>query len=221
MVADLIVSSLATIAAAFAGAWAAFRFEDRSRRKETVDRHVAAANRALYTVFNLWNILAQFRKEVIDPVRGRADTWLNMPATVASGYGLTSFQADELAFLLQTDYAQAYTDLLLEEQRFAIAMELIRTRSQLILSRVFPRMAAAGVAVGGQLTENDIVRIVGIDTVHELKPVTESIVSHVDEDVQSLRVVHNKLRAAMKGIYPKKDILRVRFEALDGGKKDT
>jgi hypothetical protein len=53
MVLDLIVTSLATITAAFAGAWAAFRLKDWRRKKETVEKRIAAANRALYTVFNL------------------------------------------------------------------------------------------------------------------------------------------------------------------------
>ena len=164
MLIELVTNTATTLAAAFAGAWAAFRLESSRRAKEEIDRRIAAANRALYTIFNLWNILSQFQKEVINPFRGKNDAWLNMPATLPSNYGLTSFQADELAFLLQTEYANTYTSLLLEEQRFWIATHQIEMRSDIILNRVSP-----GFAVGAYLTEQQIEKIIGIDIVHKLK----------------------------------------------------
>jgi hypothetical protein len=219
---DLIVNSATTLAAAFAGAWAAFQLENRRRKREAVERHLSAVNRALYTVFNLWNILFQFQKEVIDPVRGKPDVWLNMSATLPSSYGLTSFQADELAFLLQTPHANTYSELLLEEQRFWVAIHQIELRSSIVLNQIFPRFSAAGVPVGAALTEPQIEGIIGIDVVHKLKQLTAGIIENVDENVKSLRTVHDALRNAITSVYPNKKVIRIGFEETKvDARKDT
>ena len=210
---ELILNSVATLVAAFAGAWAAFKFESNQRKKETEDRQQAAANRALYTIFNLWNVLYQFQKESIDPIREQEDTWLNMDATLPSSYGLTAFQADELSFLLQTKFANTYSELLLEEQRFWIAIKQIEMRSSIVLNEVFPKMSAASVPIGAKLTEAAIEKIIGIDVLHKLKKITTGIIENVDEDVLSLIETHDKLRAAMKSIYPKKKFVTILFQS--------
>lgn len=209
---NLIINSMATLAAAFAGAWAAFQFEHSRRKRETVEQHIAAANLALYTVSNLWNVLFQFQKEVINAVRGQSDAWLNMSATLPTRYGLTSFQADNLSFLLRTEHAQTYSELLLEEQRFWIVVHQIEMRSSIVLDQVFPRFAAANVSVGKTLTEAQIEKIVGIDVVHKLKQLTAGIIEHVDQDVESLRGIHDRFRTSMKKIYPKEKFLLFNFE---------
>src|SRR5262245_59727040 len=131
-----LVDPITTLIAAFAGAWFAFLFERRHKHNEEAARQIAAGNRALYTLFNLWNVQAQINKEVIDPHRGRSDAWLNMAATIPSRYGLTSFEAGELSFLLGKE-SMLYCNLLLEEQRFDLAVRLVESRSHVILSEAF------------------------------------------------------------------------------------
>ena len=108
------------------------------------------------------------------------------------------------SFLLQTEHAQTYSELLLEEQRFWIAVHQIEMRSSIVLDQVFPRFAGANVSVGESLTEAQIEKIVGIDVVHKLKLITAGIIENVDQDVESLRGIHDQFRASMKKIYPKK-----------------
>ena len=48
-----IVAILATLVAAFAGAWGAFLLESQRREREARDRNVGAGSRAIYTIFNL------------------------------------------------------------------------------------------------------------------------------------------------------------------------
>ncbi|WP_295646872.1 hypothetical protein, partial [uncultured Methylibium sp.] len=113
-----VVAILATLVAAFAGAWGAFLLESKRRERETRDRNVGAGSRALYTIFNIWNTLEQYRKEVLEPYRGRPDSWLNLAASPALPVGEHRFQAGDLQFLLQSEHAQTYAALFLEEQRF-------------------------------------------------------------------------------------------------------
>jgi hypothetical protein len=210
---DLIVNSITTISSVFVGAFLAFALENYRRKKETKGRHIAAANRALYTVFNLWNILFQFQKEIIDPCREKTDTWINMPASPpqSPSYGLTSFQADELAFLLQTKYSNTFSNLLLEEERFLLAIQLIEKRSSIILNHVHPTLGGAGVHVGGKLTQPEIEKIIGIDKVHMLKQLFSGIIKNVDEDIESLKLAHDEFRNTMKELYPKDKFILIHF----------
>lgn len=206
-----IVTILATLVAAFAGAWGAFLLENERHKREVEDRNIGAANRAIYTLFNLWNILEQYRKEVLELYRGKPDAWLNLAANPTVPTGEQTFQPGELQFLLQSSNAEVYAGLMLEEQRFAIALALIKARSALVLDQVFPKMSAANVPVGQSLPEHEVEKILGIDLTHKLKQITAGIFKNVDEDLASLKVEHDRLREAMKLLYPKRKILQVLF----------
>jgi len=208
-----IVAILATLVASFAGAWAAFLLESQRRHREQADRNVGAGSRALYTIFNLWNTLEQFRKEVLEPYRNRPDAWLNMAAHPAMSVGEQRFSAGDLQFLLQSPHAQVYAGLFLEEQRFDLAISLIRERSELILNQAFPRMAAAGFGVGRQFPQEAVEQALGIDLTHKLKAITAALYTNVDEDLASLRSRHDELRSAMKQLYPRRKVLQVVFGA--------
>ena len=212
---DALIDPIATLIAAFGGAWLAFRLERKCRDDDEVQKRIGVANRALYTLFNFWNILEQFKKEAIEPLRGKPDAWLNMPATVPSKYGLTAFEAGELSFLLQTENSMVFSALLLEEQRFAQAVHMIELRSSIVLNQVFPRFAAANVNVGTTLLEPDVGKIVGIDTVHKLKVLGDAIVANVDADLKSIVTAHDQLRAAMKRLYPKRKFIKIEFGIVE------
>lgn len=221
MTTDLIVSSMTTLISVFVGAWLAFTFQNCREKKEIKNQHIATANLALCTVYNLWNILIQIQEEVIDPCREKADAWFNMPASPnqSSSYALTSFQANELAFLLQTKQLNTFSNLLLEEQRFVMAMQLIEERSSIILNHVFPKLGAAGVPVGGKITEPEIEKTIGIDTVHKLKHLTSAIIKNVDEDLDSLKMAHDELRNTKKKLYPNEKFILIEFKKTK--KKET
>ena len=208
---NALIDPITTLVAAFGGAWLAFQLERKRRDDDETQKRVGVANRALYTLFNFWNILEQFRKEAIEPFHGKPDAWLNMPATVPSKYGLIAFEAGELSFLLQVEDAMVFSELLLEEQRFAQAVHMIELRSSIVLNQVFPRFAATGVNVGTTLLEPDVEKIVGIDTVHKLKVLGEAIVTNVDADLKSIVAAHDQLRAAMKRLYPELKFIQVEF----------
>jgi hypothetical protein len=207
-----IVAILATLVAAFAGAWGAFLLESQRRKREERDRNFGAANRAIYTIFNLWNTLEQFRKEALEPHRGKPDAWLNLAAQPAMSVGEHRFEAGDLQFLLQSKHAPIYAALFLEEQRFKLAVGLIRERNQLVLEQVFPRMAAAGFAVGLSVARDEVERALGIDVVHKLKTITTALYTNIDEDLSSLRLRYGELRSAITELYPGRKPLQVVFE---------
>jgi hypothetical protein len=206
-----LLAALASLVASFAGAWAAFGLESVRRKREDDDKRIGAANRAIYNVYHYWNILEQFRKQVLEPHRGKPDAWLNLAAHPAIPAVTDRFQAADLQFLLQVGKPDAYVTLMLEEQRFLLAMSLINEHSQLVLGEVFPKMAKAGFNVGQAVPQQQVEAALGIDVTHKLKEISASIYKNVDEDLTSLKAAHDKLRSTMKEIYPKKKFLQVVF----------
>ncbi|HET9822044.1 MAG TPA: hypothetical protein VFQ16_09495, partial [Burkholderiaceae bacterium] len=89
---------------------------------------------------------------------------------------------------------------------------LIEARSALVLNEVFPKMAAAGITIRQQVPSDRIERVLGIDVTHKLKELTANLYRNVDEDLESLKAAHDKLRATMKALYPGKKFLQVVFE---------
>ena len=207
-----ILAALATLVASFAGAWAAFVLESRRRKNEENERVIGGANRAIYTLYYQWNVLEQYRKEVLELFRGKPDAWLNVAANPCTPEGDYKFDAAQLQFLLQRGKADSYVSLMLEEQRFKLAIDLIKTRSELVLNEVFPRMAAAGINIGQPLLQGDVERVLGIDVTHKLKKLTAAIYTNVDEDLASLREAHDMLQSTMKNLYPKKKFIQVQFQ---------
>lgn len=210
-----LLSSLGTLVATFFGAWAAFRFESRRRSSEEDARKLAAVNRALLNLFFMWNVLKQYQLEVIEPYRGRDDAWLNMaiPPPLPEG-AIATFNIDALAFLLQSGRPMLLADLVLEEQRFATVVALIRSRNTLLVEDVFPRLAAAGFIVGANVAAESIYKTIPVDVVHQLKVYTEGIVDLVDKDVGTLQQKFGELRAHYVSIAPAQKPINVDFSAI-------
>jgi hypothetical protein len=205
-----LVDPITTLIAAFAGAWFAFRFERKHKEADEVRRRIGAANRALYTLYSLWNAMVQIRQEVIDPYRGRIDAWLNMAASVPGRYERASFEAGELSFLLGMN-SPLYADLLLEEQRYNAAIQMLGVRTNIVLNEAWLRLAQAGVGLGSARDANEIERILGMDVTRKLKVMGEGLVNNVDENVKTIVSVFARLRDAMKAAYPKEKFLDVQF----------
>ena len=207
-----VLAALIALIASFAGAWAAFRFESRRRKSEEDEKRIGAANRAIYVVYHYWNILEQFRKEVLEPHRDRPDAWLNLAAHPAVPVPTDSFLPNDLQFLLQVEKAEVYVALMLEEQRFLLALGLIKARTQLVLNEVFPKMSAAGIGLGRPVLQDRVEAVLGVGVTHQLKEITAALYKNVDEDLASLRATHDQLRSAMKSLYPCKKFLQVSFD---------
>ena len=91
------LNPLATLVAAFAGAWCAFLFESRRKSNEEKERQRAVANRSIYVISEMWNVLYQYYQEIAKPYKDKPDACLNMAAD-ASYYGQAHFEAEKTSF---------------------------------------------------------------------------------------------------------------------------
>lgn len=203
---ELITNGGVTLAAAFLGAYAAFKLESNNRKKQIEEQDVAAGNRALFTLTQIWSRLRQYQKEMIEEYRTREDAWLNLPAGMPIQDNGLTLDMNDLSFLLQSKPA-IFQLIFLEADRFRLAAEMINQRNELVLSQVHPRMSAAGVRVGGAESFENMESILTIGVVHQLKVYTAGIIKNVDEDLISSFEAYERLRASLKEIYPNRKFL--------------
>lgn len=198
---------------AFGGTIYLANFETRRREAEAIEAEIGAGNRAIFTIFGMWNTLEQYRKEVLEPYRGQHDAWLNVAANPAMAMSEYKFETRDLQFLLRGHNAETFASLFLEEQRFVLAAQLIRARSELILNDAWKKMAMAGQKLGAQLNEDELEELLGIDLTHKLKQLTAAIYKNIDEDLASLVAAHDAVRSAMQALYPDRTILKIMFSS--------
>jgi hypothetical protein len=199
-----------TLGVAFAGVTAAFVLERYRIRRDERLRNMASLNKALYTVFNIWNVQEQLRRDVVEDWKDKQDAWFSMPATPPISYGITTFDANELTFVLQKD-GELYSQLLLEEQRVASLIHLVEERSRVVLEEAWPRMAAAGYVMGSNVALPDVETALGLDVVRRLRVYTGAIIAHTQENLASLRLLHDRLRSFSKASFPNDKFLQVLF----------
>ena len=211
-----LLDPVTTLVAAFAGAWAAFLFESRKRKREEQGRHKSAANQALVTLVNMWNIMFEYYEKVVLPTKGRDDAWLNMAATPPAHYGLCEFDAKELVFLIDVGEPQLFMELTLEEQRFWGTMHLIQERNAVLLNSVHPAMSSAHLRVNTAMDERSLISIIGIDAAQRLKHFTPAISEQVRANCGSHIRTFQNLRETMKRLYPEMKFLSSEFKTLDG-----
>lgn len=207
-----VLAAIAALVASFAGAWAAFKLQAHDKRQDSIKKNVGAGNRAIYDVYAFWNVLEQYRKEALETFRGKPDAWLNLAAHPVAPTGVDRFDASALQFLLEEGHASVYAALMLEERRFYLAINLIQSRSRLVLETCFPRMAAAGFRVGQPQSLADVERALGADVCHQLREVTAAIYQNVGEDLASLRQLYVDLRKTMLTLYPARKFVEILFE---------
>ena len=205
-----LVALVASFGAAFAGAWYAFRLNVRQKKQEEDRRRVAQGNIALYTLFNMWNILLNYNKHNIIPHKDADDCWLNMPRTPKMTTGLTSFDAEGLVFLLTLgeETANVYAQVLFEEQEFGEIIGIIEYRNKILNDVVEPKFEEAGIKVEETaLTQEEAVNIIGDFHSHRLKQLTDGIISRVGDSIKSLEDKRDSLTKTMKSLYPKEKFL--------------
>jgi hypothetical protein len=203
---ELIANGLVTLAAAFLGAWAAFKLESSDRKKQIEDDEVAAGNRALFTLVQIWSKLKQYQGEIVEDYRARPDAWLNLPVGPPVQDSALIFDMKDLSFVLEAS-PSTFQMIFLEQDRFRLAAYVIQERSELVLSEVFPRMSAAGLSLGEPITVGEMEKLLTVGITQQLKVFTKGIIKNVDEDVISSRETFEKLRTALKDVYPKRKFI--------------
>lgn len=201
-----LVTALTALSASFAGAWFAFLFESRRRRKAEEATNARNGNRALYTIYDYWNAAKSYYDEILQPFEDKPDAWLNIPASTNRFMRPPSLHDVDLSFMLGTPQSTIYAEVYLQEHRYASMKDLIARRDRLLFQKVFPVLPR-----GVQLEEEAAIEAVGHDTVHIAQRMTEGIIRNTKQNIDSFVESYSNLRGALTELYPKHRFINVRF----------
>lgn len=197
-----VLNWLVTLAAAFAGAWAAFRFHAHQTTKSKAQENIAAGNRALVTLVQHLNTLKLYQNDFIDPLRDQPGRHIEMQPTLPFRDDELILDVRSLEFFLGTSQQRVVLDLILEENRYREAIKTINERSRHLLAVVQPKLSAAGLKAGTPYSEREIRDALGEFDYGHLKSVTDAVFLHVDLTIESLSSMKDRLREALIKAYP-------------------
>lgn len=199
---DLVISTIATLVAAFAGAWYAFKLQDRDRERRIDADNIGAGNRALLMLLLQFNALFDIQKRVVNRVREHPGRFLAMRPMLELDYKQLRFDVSSLSFLLETEHREILPKLVVEEGRFHSVIQELNERSRLHL-KAQPLLEKAGIVEGGKYTNEELEAALGNRLFLQLQRATDEAIEHIDQTVESLLEMGKKLRSALKDLYPK------------------
>jgi len=132
------VQPVVTIFATFVGATLAFVVAEIRSVREEKRRRRGAINTAIVTVFRMHLTLSECRKQVLAPYEHSDEGWLRAPISPVDRRDPITFDAAELAFLLNEGQGDLYTGLMLVSDKFETIVSVLQKREDLILSSVHP-----------------------------------------------------------------------------------
>lgn len=208
-----IINPLATLVAAFVGAWAAFRLQTIQKQGDEKSIHIAAGNRALSTLMQQANTLKLFQNDFIAPLRNDPGRHIGMQPVLPYQEDALHFDLRSLDFLAEPRHQETLFELSIEENRFREALKAINARSRLHFEVIQPMLMAAGFRDGHTYTGEQFCAAVGEFNYTHLKRLSDAVVLHVDRSVESLTAMKDRLRRTLSERYP--DGRFINFQLLD------
>lgn len=204
---SVLLPSLATLVAAFFGAWFAYKLQDRAKRREEEKEKVERSNDLLFSLFQKLNALKMFQFDFVEPSRNDPGQMISMQPVLDFKLPDSPIKAENINYLLKTKHKQLLFDAHIEDQRFEETEKVIRYRSHLHLNYIQPAMQAAGMIDGAEYTNVQIRAAVGDLLYAQLRKATEAVIYHVDRTIESSDNLREKLIAVIKEIFPNEPII--------------
>jgi hypothetical protein len=193
------VQPIATLVASFTGAGFAFLLAGRRIKNDETNKQIAAINRAVIVLFNMYGNLESYRQDFTQDFSDRDDAWLNAPVKPAKAWGIIHFDSEALAFLLERKQPNLYAELLLCECNFSELSQLIEKRDEIMLQQAHP---ALGKFRGQPMPESDIHEALGPHVTLQLKQLWRGINERLVQQIDTTKKLHERLRDAAVGIHP-------------------
>jgi len=210
---ETFITAVSTLAASFGGAYLAFKWQRSEKKSEITERNISAGNRAIVSLIRMFNIVAQYRMQVIDPRRASTGRAVLIAASRLDNTEKEGVDQDSLGFLSgSAEEYELVLDLWIQERRFRALVGAVNSRSDLHVRKIQPAISAA-MKPGAEFTRPDVAELVGEDVLSEMEQVTEEIIHLVELLECSIVECKTALQRRMKAHFPGRNVLN--FEVLD------
>ncbi len=198
-----IVTPLATLLAAFFGAWFAYKLQNKTREEEQLNLQIEALNKALFTLFQQLNNLALIKTDFIDPIRHSEARFIIMRPMLTENPQDFMHDFQSLAFLLNTKHNKSVFDLFIAQQKYINALRVLNYRSDLHYKQLQPSLIRANMIPGAaNYPLQDYYNALGEPLSTELKNATDLVIYHVDSSLLLLIETKNTFIKALNDLFP-------------------
>ncbi|MBA5961379.1 hypothetical protein GIB64_28535 [Pseudomonas lactis] len=193
--------AVATLIAAYVGAsYGATLVRDAAKEDER-KRQIGAGARAMFTLWRQINIVAQIQMNFVDDYRDNPSVVISLPPIDYPLDELPRLDLDSLAFFLDLGNAEILEALVIAEQNFLHAIDVVRTRSTLHYVEVQPILEKI-IPNGGTITHVSLEQALGPRLFSQLIDQTKRLIFRVDRSIEDLDKVADELYAALKKGFP-------------------
>jgi len=210
---DTFITAISTLAASFGGAYLAFKWQRAEKNSEVTERNIAAGNRTIVSLVRIFNIVVQYRMQIVDPRRNSPGRAVLISVSRLDNTEKEGIDQDSLGFLSGSpaEY-ELLLDLWIVERRFRTLVQLVLARSDLHLTKIQPALKGA-IKPGVEMSREGVAQLTGEDVLSEIEQITEEVIALVDLLERSIIDCKAALQGRMKAHFPGRYVLD--FEVLD------
>lgn len=207
---QLLLQIVATLTAAFIGAWTAFHLESKARKNEERQKRIDAANSLIYALMERSSIINYIKTDIIDPKRDDKVRFMSIePIRDFKGPDFKILVQD-ISYIFQTKYRYLVVDLHIINQQFEYLIKAIRNRSDIHLDKVQPLLEKAGLKKNDMLTIDKLEEVIGNRYFNIIQTTTNSMIKSVDDFVIRIDLLQNNLINAFNDIFTEDEIFDVK-----------
>ncbi|MBX9629554.1 MAG: hypothetical protein K2X67_03450 [Burkholderiales bacterium] len=203
-------SLFAAAVGAYFGAKLAFSYSAKARAQEEEDRRSAAANRAIFTLIQQLNLMANIKKQSLDKFRDSPGRHIFMLPTRPIARPDLRLTFDSLDFVLNTPFATTLFEMMLADSWFHNALEAVGDRFQVHKEKFQPVVEAASAPVGNLTEEQFLTGVemrVGSKLMTELRMTTDTLYTFIDKGIEKHTKISLRFSQEMKSLMPKRKFL--------------
>lgn len=195
------IPSIATLLAAFLGAFFAFKLNsDRELKREQLNNK-SALNFALFTLTRQRNAILLFKKYIQDYSSSNIELSFNMPAYQNADYDDLKYNFQDLGFILESNNPNILFELSIEQERFEQAMAAIKIRNNFYVNEYQPMLSKKELN-DRKVNLETLKKGLGDDIYTACLQGAEEMKNHVNACSVSIPKMHEKLFQFAKTIFP-------------------
>ena len=207
---SILVSAVATLAAAYFGAKFAFDFQNRKNAENADLAMVKGANLAIFELMRLHHNLTAIQKQHIEPELSNEGRHFSiLPSTSQISHLNINFS--DLAFLLSSSDPNFLNELALTQSEINATIDLINARSNFHFAEFQPLLQLHQAALGELTSVRKMEEIVGVRATQMLRGLTDTMIRDVPSALSILSEDVGTLHRLTKAMYPKHSVVRMEF----------
>jgi hypothetical protein len=210
---DEIITALATLVAAFGGAWFAFLLQNKKEKKKEIKENVTALNKVQINLTQQLNALTILNKDFVQPAKKHPIEWLAIPAIPKRDYSKLQIDAGSLAFLVEKGSASLISEILVVEEKFKEVINVLNLRSDVHVQQLQPKLAKMGFIEGKpfHLPLEEVERELGVQLVGTLNRLTNDLIRSTEDAIQSHENIIQAVKSTGKQIFPTNRIVEFQY----------